>query len=271
MHTQGNRLTGLYRKSGATARASSVRTEGFAARRLVFRFALCVGALSAAMPSAQDRVRVRPITAPRAIPQDNALIYTEQNDLDPQRGGVCTSAGRVFYLREVSDSGWQKGPTAAGLSLDIPAGLTLDAEGRLYIADRENHRLVRMDDIAGNGWLALTGAGGDRLSNPATRTTCVSSNHGTYSVVLDLAGRIYIADNQGHRLIRIDDISGRGRVEFGSHGNGVSRFNQLFPGAGEFDVTLEVEATGGLLTGVGLRYDNPDRTVFTTTPVFLLP
>lgn len=46
---------------------------------------------------------------------------------------------------------------------------------------------------------------------------------------------------------------------------------QLFPGFSEFDGTLEVVAAGGPLTGVGLRYDNPGGTVFTTLPVFKLP
>ncbi len=45
----------------------------------------------------------------------------------------------------------------------------------------------------------------------------------------------------------------------------------MFPGFTGFDGTLEVQATGGLLTSVGLRYDNPGGTVFTTTPVFRLP
>ncbi len=108
-------------------------------RRIAFGFAVCAGVLFAAVPRAQDRARVVPITAPRAIPPDNALIFTHQNELNPSTG-ACTSPGRVLRIREVSDTGWERGPSVAGLSLDIPAGVTLDSSGRLYIADRENRR-----------------------------------------------------------------------------------------------------------------------------------
>jgi len=45
----------------------------------------------------------------------------------------------------------------------------------------------------------------------------------------------------------------------------------VFPGFSDFEGTLEVEASGGSLSAVGLRYHGADRTVFTTTPVFVLP
>lgn len=58
-------------------------------------------------------------------------------------------------------------------------------------------------------------------------------------------------------------VPGRGRL--------AQFVRQLFSGFSEFDGTLEVDATGGLLTGIGLRYGTPGGTVFTTTPVFRLP
>jgi hypothetical protein len=32
-------------------------------------------------------------------------------------------------------------------------GVGFDAQGRMYVADRGNHRIVRVDDIAGAGWV----------------------------------------------------------------------------------------------------------------------
>ena len=101
-----------------------------------------------------------------------------RNDVNATTGG-CDAPGRVFRIREVSDTGWERGPSAPGLVLDIPTALTLDAAGRLYIADRENRRVVRIEDIAGNGWVAF-GGGENVLSNPGRRTGCVFSDSGVY-------------------------------------------------------------------------------------------
>jgi hypothetical protein len=39
-------------------------------------------------------------------------------------------------------------------------------DGRLYITDYGNNRLVRIDDIAGAGWMSLSGTGGGSFSRP---------------------------------------------------------------------------------------------------------
>ena len=80
----------------------------------------------------------------------------------------------------------------------------------------------------------------------------------------EVAATFHLRDADGTLVAeRAVAIPGRGRL--------AQFVTQLFPGFTEFDGTLEVETTGGLLTGVGLRYDNPGGTVFTTTPVFRLP
>ena len=47
-------------------------------RRIAFGFVVCAGVLFAAAPRAQDRARIAPIVAPRAVPEDGALLCTEQ-------------------------------------------------------------------------------------------------------------------------------------------------------------------------------------------------
>ena len=45
-------------------------------------------------------------------------------------------------------------------------------------------------------------------------------------------------------------------------------FTQLFPqGFDEFEGTLEITTNGSSVSGVALRYDNPDSSVFATTPL----
>jgi len=48
-------------------------------------------------------------------------------------------------------------------------------------------------------------------------------------------------------------------------------FTDLFGGFDQFEGTVEVTSSGGPVSGVALRYDNPGGTVFATNPVIPLP
>ncbi len=85
--------------------------------------------------------------------------------------------------------------------LNVPTGVAVGADGTLYIADRENHR-VRMvssdgmiTTVAGTG---IEGSGGD--GGPAARA---SLSH-PESVFLDDAGRLNIADTGNGALRRVE-------------------------------------------------------------------
>ena len=95
---------------------------------------------------------------------------------------------------------------AATAALNSPSGLALDGAGScLYIADRDNHRIRRMDlssmriaTVAGAGLPGDAGDGGAaiaaRLRNPS-------------DIVLDGAGNLYIADQNNHK-VRLVDTNG---------------------------------------------------------------
>src|SRR5438067_7286554 len=73
------------------------------------------------------------------------------------------ATNRLFRVTDLSDTGVQIGPTVSGLSIKSPWHIGLDASGRIYVADRDNVRIVRMDDVAGNGWKAFGGAGANNF------------------------------------------------------------------------------------------------------------
>src|SRR5437016_4951436 len=113
---------------------------------------------------------------------------------------------RLIRVTDLSDTGVQLGPTVSGLSLNIPWHLGLDSSGRIYIAEGgetgnllQDFRIVRMDDVAGNGWKAVTSV---QLGIPPP-----FAPGGGYmsSVTTDRAGRIYI---NAAVIIRIDDMNG---------------------------------------------------------------
>lgn len=94
------------------------------------------------------------------------------------------------------------GGPATHAKLKIPAGLTFDDKGNLYIADRENHRVRRIDSkgiittVAGNGAAGFGGDGGS-----ATQ----ASLHYPAGVVVDKNGNIYIADRSNNRVRVVDE------------------------------------------------------------------
>ena len=80
-------------------------------------------------------------------------------------------------------------------------GITLDSQGRIYVADEHNDRVIRMDDMAGKGWAEFKGVGDDKLHLP-------------HDIAISKSGKIYIADTGNNRIVRIDDFTGKGWIAF---------------------------------------------------------
>jgi sugar lactone lactonase YvrE len=87
--------------------------------------------------------------------------------------------------------------TAAGLA---PVGIFIDESGNLYIADRGNNRIRKVDasgmitTVAGNGTQGFSGDGG-----PAT----AASFNSPVSVFIDGAGNLYISDGGNYRIRKV--------------------------------------------------------------------
>ncbi len=96
------------------------------------------------------------------------------------------------------------GGPATDAQLNRPTDVFKDGKGNVYIADRSNNRIRKVNTsgiistIAGNGLPALSGDGG-----PAT----AASLNAPKRVVVDRAGKIYIAD-QHNNVIRMIDTAG---------------------------------------------------------------
>ena len=93
------------------------------------------------------------------------------------------------------------GGAATAAQLNSPQSVTIDDTGNLYIADRNNHRIRKVDisgvitTVAGNGAGGYSGDDGSataaQLNNP-------------FGVTVDGTGNIYIADTQNHRIRKVD-------------------------------------------------------------------
>ena len=96
---------------------------------------------------------------------------------------------------------------ATSATLAFPAGVAVDTTGNLFIADKRNHRIRRVDaasgriaTVAGNGSIGFSGDGG-----PATSASLTFP----IGVGVDTAGNLFIADLGNHRIRRVDAASGR--------------------------------------------------------------
>src|SRR5262249_32612915 len=122
--------------------------------------------------------------------------------VDAQTGVITTVAGTG--TKGFSGDG---GP-AVKAELNEPYGVVVDASENLYVADRLNARIRRIDaatgqitTVVGNGAKRYSGAGG-----PAAQAGLVEPN----GVALDPQGaRLFIADVADHRIRVVDLATGR--------------------------------------------------------------
>ena len=143
-------------------------------------------------------------------------------DLANHRIRKVDSTGTITTFAGTGERGFGgDGGPASQAQINFPTGVAVDEAGNLYIADWSNARIRKVDGtgtittIAGTGELGFGGDGGPaiqaRLSLP-------------YSVAVDGAGNLYIADQYNNRIRRVDStgtlttIAGTGERRFGGDG-----------------------------------------------------
>jgi sugar lactone lactonase YvrE len=143
-------------------------------------------------------------------------------DHDNHRVRKIDTAGIIHTLAGTGEAGFSgDGGPAVSARLDHPVAVTADAQGYVYIADKYNHRVRRADKdgriatVAGTG---VPGYSGDGV--PAQYADLIFPR----AVALDRQGNLYVADEDGHRLRKIDangiitTAAGTGRAEFSGDG-----------------------------------------------------
>lgn len=158
---------------------------------------------------------------PRGLARDRrGNLYVA--DSGNHRVRMITPAGDITTIAGTGSAGGQGGGgLARQAQLDTPAGLAVDAEGNLYVAERGGHRIRRIDaagrisTVAGDGRPGYGGDGGAareaRLDSPA-------------GLAVDRDGNLYIADTGNHRVRyvardgMIRTIAGDGTAGFAGDG-----------------------------------------------------
>lgn len=104
--------------------------------------------------------------------------------------------------------------------LQWPEGLALDSRGNLYIADKKNHRVRRLD--AGTGIMRTVAGDGSSTYNGDNVLAINASLRDPVGLAIDSADNLYIADSLNHRIRmvnpgdnRISTVAGLGVPGFG--------------------------------------------------------
>jgi sugar lactone lactonase YvrE len=120
---------------------------------------------------------------------------------------VEAATGVITTVAGTGESGFAgDGGPAISAQLARPAGAAVDTAGNLFIADQDNHRIRKVEaatgvitTVAGTGESGFAGDGGPAISaqlySPAT-------------VVVDVSGNLFIADQDNHRVRKVEGATG---------------------------------------------------------------
>ena len=163
------------------------------------------------------------LSAPRTAAVDSAgmIWFTDTGHhqikrLDPATGLVTVVAG-TGMAGALGD-----GRPALSASLDMPHGVAVDNQGRIYIADSANNR-IRMITQATGLITTVAGTGRPGFRGDGGPATAADLDHPRFLVVAPDGGLI-VADTGNHRIRRIDPsgvistIAGTGRRGFSGDG-----------------------------------------------------
>ena len=149
------------------------------------------------------------VAGPAAVYGDaagNIYISDTQNGkirrVDAATGVITTVGGGGAPADGLGDGG-----AATLAQLGGPRGIFVDGPGNIYIADRDNHRIRRIDaetqvitTVAGSGPTDTYVGGFEGDGGPATLARLDMPD----GVHVDAAGNIFIAEIQNHRIRKVD-------------------------------------------------------------------
>jgi len=178
-------------------------------RTLHYARHVCVWALAAVflMPAAVEAKIGKPVKATDiSISLVDGMTVAPNGDVYISRRShniisKIDSNGMLTDVVGTGDSGYSgDGGPATEATLKVPAGLTFDKQGNLYIADRENHVVRKVNTqgiittVAGTGTAGFGGDGG-----PATKAQLNLPS----DMAVDSEGNLYISDRSNNRIRKV--------------------------------------------------------------------
>jgi sugar lactone lactonase YvrE len=158
------------------------------------------------------------LNAPRTMAADGAgNMYII--DTGNHRARKVDTAGRITTIAGTGTAGFSgDGGPGTSARLNTPHGIAVDGAGNVYIADPPNQRIRKVDTsgqittVAGNG---SSGYNGDGIPATSARLNYPKG------VEIGPDGLLYIADNNNHRVRKVD-AAGMIRTVAGTGSSGFS-------------------------------------------------
>ena len=156
-----------------------------------------------------------------AVDSSGNLFIADRNN---ERVRKVDTSGNISTVAGNGTNGFSgDGGPATTARLNLPRDVAVDSSGNLFIADRSNHRVRKVDTsgdistVAGDGTNGFSGDGGQ-----ATSTQLNFPN----GVTVDSSGNLFIADQANHRIRKVDTsgiiITVAGTSTSGFLGDGVA-------------------------------------------------
>jgi len=176
---------------------------------------------------------------------DGDLLIADRGNLRIRR--IDAGTGRIETIAGTGEarSAGDEGP-ATEAALAGPFGVSVDAEGHVFVFDTEAHSIRRVDastgvirTVVGTGEVGFSGDGG-----PGTMARLQRPHNG----VFDAAGRLVFGDSFNQRIRRWDPATGKVETIAGSGAEGVSPPGTLAADASfTYFGGLAVEPDGSIL------------------------
>lgn len=141
-------------------------------------------------------------------PVDSAVFLGPENLAVARNGDVFVSDRLIHLVRRIipggvvevvagSGRGYADG-AGSGALFDTPRGLALDAEGNLYVADRNNHCIRKI--TPGGQVSTLAGNGNPGFADGAGEAAGFNNPTG---LAIDSKGNLYVADTYNHCIRKL--------------------------------------------------------------------
>ncbi len=142
------------------------------------------------------------ISRPRGVAVDRAgNIYIA--DANNHRIRKVDASGAISTVVGDGTGGYSgDGGAATAAQLFLPYGVAADSAGNLYVADRGNHRIRKVDASGAISTVAGTSNIGDGEAAPAAQLALPQE------VTADSAGNLYVADTWNNRIRKVDASTG---------------------------------------------------------------
>ena len=149
------------------------------------------------------------------------------------------SGGAVTTIAGTGVAGFSgDGKSALNAQLNFPYGLAIDSAGNVYVADLGNQRVRR---IAPDGIITTVAGTGRKASSPDGAAPTDTSLLSPRNVAADVAGNLYIAEFEGHRVRKLtpdgklSTVAGTGVAGWSGDGRPASAAQINYPAGMAFD------------------------------------